>query len=138
MKTPVSKSGISRRRFLAATSAAVALPTFIPARALGRDGNSAPSNRVVMGVVGWGMQAPGNTEALMGYKDSKAAQVVASCNIDKNHLDASLHAINSHYGNQDCKGYHDYREMMARPDIDAVMIAVPDNWHELISVEALR
>jgi predicted dehydrogenase len=63
---------------------------------------------------------------------------VASCNIDKNHLAESLRKINEHYGNQDCKGYHDYREMMARPDIDAVMIAVPDNWHELISVEALN
>jgi len=65
-------------------------------------------------------------------------QVVASCNIDKNHLQRSLDVINGHYQNQDCKPYHDYREMMARKDIDAVMLAVPDHWHELIAVEAAK
>ncbi|HWD18609.1 MAG TPA: Gfo/Idh/MocA family oxidoreductase [Verrucomicrobiae bacterium] len=135
MKTTSKKPGLNRRRFLAIAGAAVAVPTFIPARALGRGGNAAPSNRIVMGVVGWGMQAPGNTASLMGFD---TCQVVASCNIDKNHLAASLKAINDHNGNQDCKAYHDYREMMARTDIDAVMIAVPDNWHELIAVEALK
>jgi hypothetical protein len=64
--------------------------------------------------------------------------VVASCNIDKGHLKKSLDAINGHYKNKDCKPYHDYREMMARKDIDAVMIAVPDHWHELIAVEAAK
>ncbi len=138
MNTPISKPGLSRRRFLAVAGAAVAAPTFIPARALGRDGNTAPSNRIVMGVVGWGMQGPQNADALMGYDNGQACQVVASCNIDKNHLAASLQHINEHNGNKDAKGYHDYREMMARTDIDAVMIAVPDNWHELIAVEALK
>ena len=47
-----------------------------------------------------------------------------------------LNKINSHYKNQDCKSYHDYREMMARKDIDAVMLAVPDNWHALTAIEA--
>ena len=41
-----------------------------------------------------------------------------------------------HYGNQDCKAYHDYREMLARDDIDAVMIAVPDHWHAIVATEA--
>ena len=65
-------------------------------------------------------------------------QVVASCNIDKHHLKRSMDAVNGHYKNKDCKPYHDYREMMARKDIDAVMIAVPDHWHELIAVEAAK
>ncbi len=130
---PSKNSRISRRRFLALAGAAVAAPTFIPASALGRNGATAPSERIVMGVVGWGMQGPGNTENFMKFKD---CQVVASCNIDKNHLDRSLETINHKYGNQDCKPYHDYREMMARTDIDAVMLAVPDHWHELVAVEA--
>jgi predicted dehydrogenase len=120
---------------MALAGAAAAAPAFIPASALGRGGSTAPSERVVMGVVGWGMQGPSNTGEFLHNKD---CQVVASCNIDKNHLNSSLETINGHYGNQDCKPYHDFREMMARTDIDAVMIAVPDHWHELIAVEALK
>lgn len=88
-----------------------------------------------MGVVGWGMQGPGNTGNFMREPD---CQVVASANIDKNHLAASLKAINGHYKNQDAKGYADYREMMARTDIDTVMLAVPDQWHALMAIEAAR
>src|ERR1044071_5471477 len=126
---------ISRRRFIATTAAAVAAPTIIPASALGADGRPAPSERITMGVVGWGMQAPSNTGNFMREAD---CQVVATCNIDKKHLAASVNAINGHYKNEDCKTYHDYREMMARTDIDAVMLAVPDTWHELIATEAAR
>jgi len=133
MKHTPLDSKLSRRRFLALTSAAVAVPTFIPASALGRGGAVAPSNRITMGVVGWGMQGPSNTRAFLGNAD---CQVVASCNIDKNHLQASLDTINGHYKNQDCQPYKDYCEMMARKDIDTVMIAVPDHWHALIAVEA--
>jgi predicted dehydrogenase len=133
MKKVSTKSGISRRRFIAATGFAVAAPTIIPASALGRGAQAAPSERVTLGVVGWGMQGPGNTSAFLALKD---CQVVAACDIDKNHLNAAVSTINEKYGNTDCKAYHDYHELMARPDIDAVMLAVPDNWHALISTEA--
>src|SRR5436190_9601200 len=124
---------ISRRRFIATAAAAVAAPTIIPASALGADGRPAPSERITMGVVGWGMQGPSNTGNFMREAD---CQVVATCNIDKNHLKASVNKINKKYENQDCKTYHDYREMMARTDIDAVMLAVPDHWHALIATAA--
>lgn len=133
MKKSSSKSGISRRHFIATTGLAVAAPTIIPASALGRGAQAAPSERVTLGVVGWGMQGPGNTDAFLKLKD---CQVVAACDIDKHHLDAAAHTINKHYGNSDCKTYHDYHELMARTDIDAVMLAVPDNWHALVAVEA--
>src|SRR6266568_2836198 len=135
MKTTSRSSKLTRRRFLTATGLALAAPTIIPASALGRGGATAPSERITMGVVGWGMQGPGNTDAFLKLKN---CQVVASCNIDKNHLEASLNTINGHYGNKDCKSYHDYREMMARTDIDTVMLAVPDHWHALIATEAAR
>src|ERR1051325_3851165 len=134
MKT-TSSSKFTRRHFIAVTGMAAAAPTVIPASALGRGGATAPSNRITMGVVGWGMQGPSNTKAFMGHAD---CQVVASCNVDKRHLQASLDTLNGHYKNQDCKGYHDYREMMARKDIDSVMLAVPDHWHALIAVEAAK
>src|SRR5882724_7658612 len=134
MKTYSIKSGISRRRFLAAASVAVAVPTIIPASALGRaDDTPAPSERITLGVVGWGMQGPSNTDAFLHEKN---CQVVAACDLDKNHLDAALNRINGHYNNKDCRGYHDFREMMARKDIDAVMLAVPDHWHALVATEA--
>src|SRR5512133_2915720 len=114
MKSSSGASRISRRQFLAVTGAVVAAPTIIPATALGAEGRPAPSERITMGVVGWGMQGPGNTGNFLNQPD---CQVVASANIDKSHLEKSLHTINDHYKNQDCKGYHDFREMMARTDI---------------------
>ncbi len=135
MKPSSINSKINRRRFLLTASAAVAVPLFIPASALGRDKRAAPSERITMGIVGWGMMGPGNTKGLMGQKD---CQVVAACDLDKRPLQQAVDAINKHYGNTDCKAYHDYREMMARDDIDAVMLAVPDHWHALTSVEACK
>lgn len=135
MKNIPHESKLSRRRFIALTGFAVAAPNIIPSSALGLGGAAAPSERITVGIAGWGMQGPGNTRALLNQKD---CQVVASCNIDKNHLKASLDTINGHYKNSDCKPYHDYREMMARKDIDAVMLAVPDHWHALMSVEAAK
>src|ERR1041385_2854010 len=104
-------SRISRRRFIATTAAAVAAPTIIPASARGADGRPAPSERITMGVVGWGMQAPSNTGNFMKEAD---CQVIATCNIDKKHLASSVNAINGHYKNQDCKTYHDYRSEARR------------------------
>src|SRR5207302_10439574 len=121
MKKSTLNSRLSRRRFLAATGLAVAAPTFIPASVFGRAGKATPSERVTLGVVGWGMQGPGNTDAFLRLKD---CQVVAACDLDKNHLQQAVDTVNRHYGNKDCKPYHDYREMMARTDIDAVMLAV--------------
>jgi predicted dehydrogenase len=135
MKHSASKPGISRRQFLAATSVALAAPTFIPASALGRQGQPSPSNRITMGVVGWGMQGPSNTGEFLKQPDCK---VVAACDLDKTHLQAAVDTINGHYKNQDCKAYHDFHELMARTDIDAVMLAVPDTWHALVAIEAAR
>lgn len=120
----------SRRQFIKGTAAAIGFPSIIPASVLGQN---APSNKITMGVVGWGMMGPGNTNSFLQEQD---CQVVAACDIDKKHLEAALNKINGHYKNSDCKPCHDYREMMARKDIDAVMLAVPDNWHALTAVEA--
>jgi len=75
---------------------------------------------------------PGNTDGLMAEKD---CQVIAACDLDKRPLQQAVDRINKKYGNSDCKSYHDYREMIARDDIDAVMLAIPDHWHALASVD---
>src|SRR5437660_2504222 len=130
MKHCSPEAGISRRHFLATAGVALAAaPAVIPASAIGREGATAPSERITLGVVGWGMQGPGNTDAFLHEKD---CQVLAACDLDKNNLQSALNKINGHYQNQDCKPYHDYKEMMARKDIDAVMLAMPDSWHALI------
>ncbi|MFP5207958.1 MAG: Gfo/Idh/MocA family protein [Acidobacteriota bacterium] len=119
----------TRRSFLKAAGAAAILP----ARAWARSGRPPASDRITLGVIGWGMMGPSNTKVFLAQND---CQVVAACDLDKNHLQAAVDTVNTHYGNTDCKAYHDYRELLARDDIDAVMIAVPDHWHALVAIEA--
>jgi predicted dehydrogenase len=133
MKATTAGSIVSRRQFLAATGAALAAPLIVPASVLGAEGHTPPSERVVMGAVGYGGQGPWDTDELM--KDG-VCQMIAACDLDQGHLRRAVNIINAHYDNADCRGYHDYRELMARDDIDAVMLAVPDHWHALIATEA--
>ena len=125
----------TRRSFLKKTTGAAAafgFPSIIPSSVLGQN---APSNKITMAVFGWGMQGPGNTNAFMNEPD---CHVLAACDLDKKHLESAVKTINGKQGTNDCKPYHDYREVMARKDIDAVMIAIPDNWHALVSIEAAK
>src|SRR6185503_6485600 len=124
----------NRRRFLKTAGSAAILPTVLRGAAA-QTSKTSPNNRINVGVIGMGWQGPGNTENLLNLSD---CQVVAACDIDANHLQAAVKKINESYGNEDCKGYHDFRELLAREDIDAVMIAVPDHWHEIVATEAAR
>ena len=81
------------------------------------------------------MEGITNTKSFLELSDCR---VIAACDVDKKHLNNLSQIVNRKYQNKDCKGYHDYRELMARTDIDAVMLAVPDHWHELVAVEAAR
>lgn len=120
----------TRRNFLKAGTAFLGFPTIVPASIFGQN---APSNRITMGVVGWGMMGPGNTKAFMNQPD---CQVVAACDVDSRHLEAAVNTINDGYKNKDCQGYKDFRELLTRPDIDAVMLALPDHWHAYVAVFA--
>jgi predicted dehydrogenase len=125
---------LNRRRFLQTAGSAAILPSFIR-RAGAQTSATSPNNRINLGVIGMGWQGPGNTEAFLSLQD---CQVIAACDIDAGHLQAAVKKVNDAYGNEDCKGYHDFRELLAREDIDAVMIAVPDHWHEIVATEAAR
>ena len=126
---------INRRNFLKTAGAAIVLPAILPGSVLGRGGKAPPSGQINLAVVGWGGQGASNTDSFLANDDCR---VLAACDVDKTHLQDALNTINQHYGNNDCASYHDYREMLARPDLDAVMIAVPDHWHALVAVEAAR
>ena len=119
---------LSRRRFV--QSAAAAAFAFSP---FARAARFAASDRITIGVIGWGMMGPANTKAFLEQPD---CQVVAACDIHTGHLKEAVDTVNSKYGNKDCKAYHDYRELMARDDIDAVMIAIPDHWHAIAATHA--
>jgi predicted dehydrogenase len=129
------KNNFNRRQFLKSTGAAMVLPLILPSCMTGSSVRPRPSNRINLGVVGWGMQGPGDTQSFLVEAD---CQVIAVCDLDTDHLQSAVTTINDHYQNKDCKAYHDYREMMARNDLDAVLLAVPDHWHELVSTEAAR
>jgi len=130
---------INRRRFLkklsAAAAGAAAFPSIVPAAVLGRGGGIAPSNRIVMAGIGFGMMGIPNMEAFLS-KDE--VQWVAVCDLDQQHLATARDIVNNRYGNQDCRTYHDFRRLCERKDIDAVSIAVPDHWHSLLAVSCVR
>lgn len=134
-QTPRPFGSLNRRHFLKVAGAALVLPVILPGCATGPQRRPRASNRITLGVVGWGMMGPGNTKSFLAESD---CQVVAACDLDQNHLQSAVDTINGHYQNKDCKAYHDYRELLAREDIDAVMLAVPDHWHGILATEAAR
>jgi len=130
---------IHRREFLrGATGAAVGtigFPHIICPAALGKDGRVAPSSRIAVGCIGMGGRGTGNMRAFMGRKD---VQVVAVCDPDANRRSEACHLVNGHYRSQDCGVYNDFRELVARENIDAVCISTPDHWHAIPSIEAAK
>ena len=129
----------TRRQFCklaaAASAATLSIPYVVPSSALGKDGAAAPNDRIVMGCIGTGGRGGGNMRTFMGDKD---VQVVAVCDVDTNHRNSAQNAVHKHYGNQDCAAYKDFRELVARKDINAVSIATPDHWHALSSIAAAK
>ncbi|MBN1895864.1 Gfo/Idh/MocA family oxidoreductase, partial [bacterium] len=129
---------MKRRQFLKKSggwAAGLALPCFIPARVLGRGGVAGPNSRIVMGCIGTGSMGTGHVRSFLGYD---SVQVAAVCDVRREHRERAGETVNRHYGNKDCRAYLDFRELLARPDIDAVCIAVPDHWHAIIGLEAAR
>lgn len=128
----------TRRDFLKQSSyvaACIGLPTIIPASALGRDGAVAPSERVTVGCIGTGGKGRHNTEQFLGFAD---CQVLAVCDVDARHMQMAHEMINQKYGNTDCASFGDYRELVARPDLDVICVSTPDHWHALATVAALE
>lgn len=129
----------NRRTFIQA-SAALAVPTIIGSTALGRQGRVAPSDRISIGVIGTGKMCHGyHLNSLLGYDD---VQIAAICEVDKNRCESAKRKIEEKYAKKtDYKGlktYVDFRELLARDDIDAVLIATPDHWHAIPLIEACK
>jgi predicted dehydrogenase len=126
---------ISRRSLLRGAAVAVTLPTIVPASALGRAGRPAPSERITIGCIGVGSQGRGNMNWFLGKKE---VQVVAVCDVDASHREVAKTSVDDRYGNTDCASYLDFRDLLARGDLDAVSLALPDQWHAIPAILAAR
>ncbi|QDT03785.1 Inositol 2-dehydrogenase [Rubripirellula lacrimiformis] len=126
-----------RRSFLSTTLAAgaatLAAPYFVSSQALGAEDSVAASERITLGVIGIGPRCTYDLTAILKLKD---VQCVAIADVQQSRRDAGKKLVDDHYGNQDCKLYHDFRELLARDDIDAVLIATGDRWHAAASIMA--
>jgi myo-inositol 2-dehydrogenase / D-chiro-inositol 1-dehydrogenase len=125
---------ISRRTFVhAATLGAIAAPSFVPASVFGAD---APSKKITIGFIGAGDH--GTTWNLDAYLKLPDARVLAVCDVDGFRMRKAKAIVDAAYDNEDCSITKDFRQIIERKDIDAVMISTPDHWHTLISVMAAR
>ena len=124
---------VNRRDFLkTASMLGAAAPFVLPSKVWGAD--TAPSNRLTMGFIGMGKQG----RYLLNNFLNQETRVLAVCDVDTTRRNDVKQKVDKHYGNQDCAAYNDFREIIARKDIDAVFIGTPDHWHAIPTLAALR
>jgi predicted dehydrogenase len=126
-----------RRRFLlqsAALAGAAVCPQVVRA-AVTRGGEASPANRVGLGCIGLGIQGMGNLRTFLGHPEVRVAAV---CDVHATQLENGKAVVDKFYRNQDCAPHRDFRELIARDDVDAILIATPDHWHPLMALEAAR
>jgi predicted dehydrogenase len=131
---------ISRRNFIQSAGAAT-LPLILSRSASGDESKSA-NDRLTLGFIGIGKQARGHLNYFLNQKDT---QVLAVCDVDTTRRDAAQKSVEKKYAEQKksgaykgCDAYIDFRELLGRKDIDAVVIATPDHWHAIPALEACR
>jgi predicted dehydrogenase len=131
------------RRAAVATGAAFAGPLIVPSRVLGLGGEVSPSNRITIGFIGTGRQA--TYANIPGFLRESDAQAVAVCDVDSWRLGQAQKQIEEFYAKQKpsgsfkgCASFRDWRDLLARRDIDAVMISTPDHWHVLTAIAAVK
>lgn len=131
--------GTSRRGFLGRwlrTGAVVyGIPYIVPAHVLGVGRTVAPSEKIVMGCIGVGSMGGGHLRSYLGYKD---VRMVGVCDLKAKFRERGKNWVDQRYDDQACETYRDFRELLGRPDIDAVFVATPDHWHALVGIEAAR
>lgn len=143
----MNRANISRRSFLqrTATFAATAFagPMIVPSSVLGADGAVSPANRITVGFIGTGRQCIHAN--IPGFLREPDAQCVAVCDVDSWRMELARQTIEDGYAKrqpsgsfQGCAMFRDWRDLVARKDIDAVMISTPDHWHVPMAITALR
>lgn len=129
----------SRRDFMKEAATAVAVTawgaTIVPARVLGREGATPPSEKIVLGIIGIGPRCRYDLSSILPFGD---VQCVALADVQASRRDSGKEMIDKHYGNHDCQVHRDFRELLARPEIDAVLVATGDRWHAAASILAAQ
>ena len=132
----MSQRTTTRRGFLHSLLAAAAAPAFLPAAARGAN------DRVALGHIGLGGRGHDHVHALLPRGD---VQIVAACDVFRSKAEDVARIVDGQYAAQraagtyrGCAAYQDFRELLARPDLDAVVIAAPENWHAILSCEAMK
>ena len=138
----MTRRTMSRRRLLQAVPAAVAAPYVLTSTALGAGGTTPASQRITIGFIGVGNMGKGHVGRL---SSDKRVQILAICDCFKKKRDEQANLVEGKYAKNKpsatYKGvdrYNDFREMLARDDIDAVLIATPEHWHAIPAIEACR
>ena len=121
----------TRRHFLTTAAGAAAAPFILPSGLL--RGQNAPSKKLGVGFIGLGKMNGGHLGGFLGRDDVK---VLAVAEVHKFRRDEAKGKVDKKYGTSDCAAYNDFRELLARPDIDAVVIATPDHWHAVCGIAA--
>ncbi len=130
MKT--KKSGLTRRKFLAAAAGA---PLVVRAATLGRGGATPPSERLVLAAIGIGGRGSYDVGVALHERD---VQFVAVCDVQRERRERAKATVDERNGNKACAAYVDFREVLARPDVDAIIMAPGDRWHTPMAVLAMR
>ncbi len=121
-----------RRSFLKTAGIGVGLFSIVPSSVIGK---SAPNDKIVMGSIGLGIRGTSNMKQFLTQDDTR---VVAVCDVSEKQRNEAKELVDGYYENDDCAAYNDFRELIARKDIDAVCIAAPDHWHVLMGLAASR
>ena len=142
MSRAKKNKGITRRRFLKAAAVSVLAPAIVPSTVFGR---TAPSNTILMGCIGVGRQGQGDMQELIYRGLEVGARVVAVCDVDAHRMEDAQWLVDKIYSlelgkdyTQSCVTYRDFRELLARKDIDGVLIVTPDHWHGPMAIAAAQ
>ena len=145
MMTNNKLSSISRRNLLrnsTLAAAAVAAPTIIPSSALGLSGFTAPSERLTLGMIGFGMMMRGHFGRML---NDGTVQILAVCDVDRTKREKAKAKVEAKYADDSpagsykgCAAYLEHEKIMARSDIDACFVVTPDHWHVPIALAAVR
>ncbi len=143
--TRIADRRYTRRQWLrrtAAVTGSLVAPLVVPGSVLGRNGRPAPSERITVGSIGVGMMGRGHFGAFAEYP---GVELLALCDVDPWRRDDSTRVLQKAYGARQASGvyrgfqaYRDFRELLGRPDIDAVIIATGERWHPAMSVLAAQ
>jgi predicted dehydrogenase len=124
----------SRRQFIKSILAASTAPLFVPAHVLGADGQTPPSRKITVGVLGVGAQGQPDMRNFLGQAD---ARVTAICDVNRRNIEGARAHIATAYGRPDVKVFTDFRELNADRSIDAVLMVLPVHWHSVPALDAI-